>query len=49
VIVASVVVLGLGELLSGGGLGGGVEVLNLGLTEDAVGEGVSLGRVIGGV
>lgn len=48
-VVASVVVLGLGELLSGGGLGGSVEVLNLGLTEDAVGEGVSLEGVIGGV
>lgn len=38
VAVAGVVVLsGLaGELLGSGGLGGGVKVLNLGLTEDAV-------------
>lgn len=38
VVVARVVVLGLGELLRGGGLGRGVEVLDLGLTEDAVGR-----------
>jgi hypothetical protein len=38
VVVAGVVVLsGLaGELLGGSGLGAGVEVLNLGLTKDAV-------------
>lgn len=35
-VVAGVVVLGLGQLLGGGGLGGSVEVLDLGLTEDAV-------------
>lgn len=35
VVVASVVVLGSGELLSSSSLGGGVQVLNLGLTEDA--------------
>jgi hypothetical protein len=35
VVVASVVVLGLGELLGGSSLGGSVEVLDLGLTEDA--------------
>lgn len=35
-VVAGVVVLGLGQLLGGGSLGGGVEVLDLGLTEDAV-------------
>lgn len=38
VVVASVVVtllLGLSELLGGGGLGLGVQVLDLGLTEDA--------------
>lgn len=37
-VVAGMVVLGGGELLGGSGLGGGVEVLNLGLTEDAVGD-----------
>jgi hypothetical protein len=50
VVVASVVtvggLLGLGKLLGGGGLGLGVQVLDLGLTEDAgaglVGETVTL-------
>lgn len=37
-VVASVVVLGGSELLGSSGLGGGVQVLNLGLTEDAVKE-----------
>lgn len=37
-VVASVVVLGGGELLGGGSLGGGVQVLNLGLAEDAAGK-----------
>lgn len=37
VVVAGVVVLSGGELLGSGGLSRGVEVLDLGLTEDAVG------------
>lgn len=35
VVVTCVVVLGGGELLGSSSLGGGVQVLNLGLTEDA--------------
>lgn len=38
VVVARVVVLGGGKLLGSRGLGGGVQVLDLGLTEDAVGR-----------
>lgn len=38
VVVACVVVLGGGKLLGSRGLGGGVQVLDLGLTEDAVGR-----------
>lgn len=41
VVVARVVVLGGGQLLGSGGLGGGVQVLDLGLTEDAVARLVS--------
>lgn len=41
-VVARVVVLGGGELLGSGSLGGGIQVLDLGLTEDAVGKDVSL-------
>lgn len=45
VVVARVVVLSGGKLLGGRGLGGGVKVLDLGLTEDAVGKEVSDWRV----
>lgn len=38
-VVACVVVLGGGQLLGGGGLGGSVQVLDLGLAEDAAERG----------
>lgn len=41
-VVAGVVVLGGGKLLGSGGLGRGVQVLNLGLTEDTVGTRISI-------
>lgn len=40
-VVAGVVVLGGGQLLGSGGLGGGVQVLDLSLTEDAADGSVS--------
>lgn len=47
-VVASVVVLGGSELLGSSGLGGGVQVLDLGLTEDAV-EGLGQSIVVVGL